>query len=84
MPESEIYFSEAAICRKIPEISQKISRNFGLRNSETQSPKKKKFHTLVGPCLAAGDRISCDNYKRIPKKGFAIMRRLIGLSETRR
>ena len=28
---------------------------------------------LVGPCLATGDRISCDNCDRIPKRGCAIV-----------
>ena len=41
-PESEKYFSEAEISRKIPEIPQKerFSPNFRLRNLKIQSPKK--------------------------------------------
>ena len=41
-PESEKYFSEAEICRKIPEIPQKerFLPNFRLRNLKFQSPKK--------------------------------------------
>ena len=41
-PESEKYFSEAEICREIPEIPQKerFLPNFRLRNLQIQSPKK--------------------------------------------
>ena len=41
-PESEKYFSEAEISRKIPEIPQKerFSPNFRLRSLKIQSPKK--------------------------------------------
>ena len=41
-PESEKYYSEAEISRKIPEIPQeeRFSPNFRLRNLKIQSPKK--------------------------------------------
>ena len=51
-PESEKYFSEAEISRKMPEIPQKerFSPNFRLRNLKIQSPKNaipypQPFHT---------------------------------------
>ena len=46
-PESEKYFSEAEISRKMPEIPQKerFLPNFRLRNLKIQSPKKMQFHT---------------------------------------
>ena len=42
-PESEKYFSEAEISRKIPELPQKerFSPNFRLRNLKIQSPQKR-------------------------------------------
>ena len=55
-PESENYFSEAEISRKMPEIPQKErfpSKIFRLRNLKIQSPKNsiaypQPFHTPTG------------------------------------